>query len=763
MKGSLVGSQAVGTVVMVTALLAGGPVEATAQDGAVVRGTVRAEEGSVPLSQVMVELVELERRTLTDDLGRFRFRDIPAGTYTLRFELVGRSVVDRTIQVAGGVEVRDVELGAAPVALDPLLVLADRTRLSEGTRVDDVPGTVHVVSGAALEERPVLYDDVHALLRQVPGVSIQEEDGYGLRPNIGLRGTGSERTSKVTLMEDGVLIAPAPYAAPAAYYFPLAGRMEAIEVRKGSSQVRYGPFTIGGALNLVSTGIPSTATLRADAAAGSNGTRRLEVRAGNRGEHVGWLLETYRLESDGFKQLDGGGSTGLDLEDYVGKLRWNTDRDAPVYHELELKVGYYDERSDETYLGLTPADFAASPYRRYAASQEDRMRADHQQVQLRHGLHLPSGLNLVTTAYRNTFARNWYKVGRVLGSSISAVLSDPSSHAAELAVLRGGDSEDDALSVRANNREYYSQGIQAALGYELEAFGRHDLELGARYHRDEEDRFQHEDGYAMRDGVMVLTSTGAPGTQANRVSEATARSFYVQDRIRWGDLTVTPGIRYESIDFVRRDFAPGDADRVEPAGERENSVSAWIPGLGALYTVSPALRVFAGVHRGFGPPGPGADGETEPESSVSYELGLRLYGTGLRTQAAVFYSDYDNILGAETLSSGGRGTGDLHNGGAVTVGGFEIEASYDPLADSDLDWRLPLQVSYTWTSARFETSFESDFGPWGTVEAGDELPYLPRHQIFGRLGVERGAWTGTVTATATSAARTRAGQGPVEP
>lgn len=643
------------------------------------------------------------------------------------------------------------------------LIINERVMVIGGAdRAREIPGSAYFLTLDDLEQQRQAFGDVHRMLRQLPGINIQEEEGFGLRPNIGLRGSGSERSAKITLMEDGVLIAPAPYAAPAAYYFPSAGRMEAIEVRKGSSQVKYGPRTNGGAINLVSTSIPRQFDARARVAAGAYGTARALLNAGGSGERYGWLLETYQIRTGGFKQLDGGGDTGYDLHDYLGKLRINSAPGARVYQDLEVKLGLTRQTSHETYLGLTDEDFHADPLRRYAGSQQDVFRSDHEQYQVRHFAALGAGIDVTTVAYRNNFARNWYKLQSVNGVGLSALFDDPVEFADELAIARGADSVDDALQVRANNRDYYGQGVQSVIGWRP-AVGAviNQLEIGIRYHEDQEDRFQHQDGYRMVNGTMVLTSAGAPGSQSNRVSDARAWAVFVQDRINWGRWAIIPGVRFESIDLVRTDYSGDDPLRSAPTRVRTNQVDVAVPGVGVSYDASVGLQIYGGVHQGFAPPGPGTTEFTDAEQSINYELGARYDRGSLALDITGFFNDYSNLLGADTLASGGSGTGDLFNGGAVNVGGLEASArfAWTPTAG----WNLPLRTAYTYTHATFQDEFISDYEPWGKVEAGDRLPYLPEHQLSGAIGVERRRWHVDIEATFNGAMRTSASQGPIDP
>ena len=635
------------------------------------------------------------------------------------------------------------------------------TIIGHRTDVADVPGSAHVIDNESLEV--FIESDILRVLRTVPGVYLQEEEGFGLRPNIGIRGSGLDRSARIALLEDGVLIAPAPYSAPSAYYFPTQRRMHALEVLKGPAAIVIGPRTTGGAINLISTPIPAESGGAIDLRVGQHHTNDAHINFGHHGERISWLLETVQSASDGFKHIDGpvGGPTGYDLEDYVAKLRLDSDPSASLYQSLRFKLGYTEQTSDETYLGLTDADFASDPNLRYAASAGDVFDSEHAQYQLSYALDPGNSWRAEITAYRNEFKRNWYKLQSVNGTGIGSILDDAATFATELAYLKGDTSPDDAIAKRANKRSYYSQGIQASLEWDF-GFGDAEVALttGLRIHRDEEDRFQHEDAYRMEDGRLVVTTAAAPGSNTNRVSDADVQAFFADTEIRSGRWILTPGLRFEHADMQRLDYSTSDPSRDDgPARTRRNSVSAVIPGMGALYRLSSEWRLLAGIHKGFNPPAPGST--VEEESSLNVEAGTRYDNESLSFEAIYFVNDYDNLVGTVTESTGGGEIGDQYDGGKVSVKGLELSAAYEWGAGQV---RIPVDVEYTWThEAEFQSAFESGFDPWGTVEAGGELPYVPEHQLRASAGVVNPPWRFNLAANYIGTLRTRAGQGAFEP
>ena len=655
----------------------------------------------------------------------------------------------------------------------PLLVAANESKkdaepietvtiIGKRAEAADVPGSAHVIDNEELQT--FVNADVLRVLRSVPGVYIQEEEGFGLRPNIGIRGSGLDRSARIALLEDGILIAPAPYAAASAYYFPTQRRMSAVEILKGPAAVAVGPRTTGGAMNLISTPIPDAMGANIDIRGGDHATLDAHLNVGNRGERVSWLLETVQAQNDGFKTIDGpvGGDTGYELKDYMAKFQVDSDSSNPVYQSLRVKLGYTDQLSNETYLGLTDADFALDPNRRYAASANDQFVSEHEQFQATYVLDTDNNWRAEVTAYRNDFHRNWYKLQSVAGESIGKVLADPDTYAAEYGYLTGSISADDDIQVRANNRNYYSQGIQARIEWDF-AVGDTDILLntGVRLHEDEEDRFQHQDGYRMDDGVLVLTSAGAPGSQTNRVSDASVTSLFVDSEIRTGQWIFTPGVRFEDIDMRRLDYSTSDPTRADgPTRVRENSTQVVIPGAGALYRLNQDWRLLAGVHRGFNPPGPGSS--AKEESSLNFEAGVRFDDGDVTFESIWFLNDYDNLVGTVTESTGGGGEiGDQFDGGEVVVSGLELSAGYDISNDR---YTFPFSLKYTWTTeAEFHNAFDSSFDPWGRVEVGDELPYIPEHQLRLAAGLQHERFNVNFAANFVGKMRSKAGQGAFVP
>ena len=639
----------------------------------------------------------------------------------------------------------DAELGDPEPAVDSTIYVL-------GGREDilGVPGSGAVVTGEEIREQS--YDDPNQALRRVPGVYIRQEDGFGLFPNLSLRGVDSTRSAKVTVMEDGILTAPAPYSAPSAYYSPTTGRMDQIEVLKGSSQVLYGPHTTGGVINYVSTPIPDTNRVFAKVLIGSHDELRAHLLWGqtidardfdedSRLGRFGFLIEAFARTTGGFKEIDTGpdfldsGDTGFDKIEPMLRLFWEPD--LTVFNRLEFKIGYTDLEAREGYVGLSEADFSRDPTRRYAASRFDNIQTEQQRTYLRYQLRPTTTTDWTTTLYYNSFGRDWFKLHDVRDAggtrlSLSRALAENAAH---LATLRGEAAGE--LRVRHNAREYHAWGLETRVSQELELFGMpHTLTAGARYHEDRVRRDQQDEMFTQAaNGSITAQTFGAPGGAGNRRQDSKAISVYVQDGIEVTDaITLTPGVRYEHVDQSFRDFNNGQR------GESQQDVIAG--GLGATWRLLEELELFAGVYRGFSIPSPRAasrDGLDE-ETSIGAEIGPRFASADgvLSFEAALFFTRFEDLIVIDNI--GGTGTGDTENLGTVNTYGVELGASYDLGRHLDLPFRNPWHLGLTWTEA--ELRDDSNSGDPESIFAGGEkgnrVPYIPELAVSFGTGFEIG-------------------------
>lgn len=625
-------------------------------------------------------------------------------------------------------------------------------------------GSAYYISPVELQK--LGYTDINRMLRAVPGVNMYEEDGFGLRPNISLRGTKAERSERINIMEDGILATPAPYSSPAAYYFPNTARMYAVEVLKGSSQVQYGPFTTGGAINMVSTPIPNKFAIKANFSYGSFKTLKGYLMLGNSYKHWGYLVEYLRYSSNGFKDNKWSDDKGFMRTDIITKLRAQTAKEAGVNQSVELKLGYADEDSDESYLGLTEADFELNPYARYAASQMDRMRSKHYQASLNYHVDFTAKTKWLTQLYYNYYHRNWYKlndvrvgIGKYEKKGLSEILSYPETNDRYMRLVRGEENyEGEALFVRANNRSYYSRGVQSRLEHRTRLGHTYLTVEGAiRYHEDAEDRYQWDDSYGLKDGRMYIYLAGIHGSQANQITSARAFAAYALAKLTWDKLTLTTGLRYEDVNLHKNNLGTHDPRRTgHQRIETRNHVLALIPSLGLNYKLSSTLSAFGGIHKGFAPPSAGTD--QRAESSVNSELGLRYTQPKLKVEAIAYYNAYSNMLGSDLAAAGGQGTLEQFDVGAARVYGAELMLQCNLFPD---DWsvQMPIQMSYTYTDTRMLRDFESS--TWGQVFVGDEIPYIYKHALSVQLGVEHRLWDVNLSVRYNSDMRTEPGQGAI--
>ena len=682
------------------------PLTALAQSNTSFVGQVLDQNsGAIPGAAVTLGQANSnhEQTVITDAEGRFRFNSLFPADYRLRIKHTGFSVLESELRLPS--DKAEVVYRMNPDSIAESVVITSSHVLTSAETAERIPGSVEVIDSQVLENTRAFTST--EVLRKFSGINVRDEEGLGLRPNVGIRGLNPTRSSKLLLLEDGIPLTYAPYGDNSSYYHPPIDRFESVEVIKGSGQILYGPQTIGGVVNYITPVPPATRKTSLTLVGGNRNYFNGNLSYGDTFGNTGVLFGFTRKQGQGARENI---RSGLNDFNFKSVTTFN-NRQA-----LTAKFNYYREDSNVGYSGLRESEFRDNP--RQNPFRNDFFYGDRVGASLTHALVLNPEVVLTTNLYSSYFRRHWWRQ-----SSNSNERPNDSGDP-----LCGGMSN---LNTTCGNqgrlRRYIFAGLEPRLRITKPLFGRrNELETGFRVHFEDQERLQKNgDRPNSRDGVTV----------ENNERRNQAYSGFIQNRFSFGAFTVTPGLRIEHVKYRRTNRL------LNVSGETK--LTQLVPGIGVSYNSGNRLTLFAGVHRGFAPPRTediinnttGGSVNLDPELSWNYEAGLRARPhSAVRTEATFFRMDYSNQIVPASLA-GGIGSA-FTNGGETLHQGIELSTTLDTSSILRRRYSFYFRTSYTYLPiAEFRSVRFSSVPGFATASVtGNRLPYAPKQLLNATVG-----------------------------
>lgn len=589
------------------------------------------------------------------------------------------------------------QLRAEVVSVLPTIQIFDQKN-----SLDQTPGSGVIIDQETIKDtNPVSAQD---LLRKVPGVQVVETEGYGFYPRITIRGIGSDMSRKVLLLEDGAPIALGPFTDPSAYYSPPVERFERVEILKGSGALRFGPSTIGGAINYITRNPPSEPGGRVNVSGGNMGYRNIFAEYG--GSWDTWIggVSVLHKEGDGWRDMP------FEVSDVVAKA----GKAIGEKNFVSVKATYYDMTGQHTYTGLTENEYRQD-YKQNKA-KNDKMFLNRKSVDLNHDLEISAKTKMKNLFYWNQVERDWWRENFTFNAGTGTNVA--------------GNRNQGRL------RDFQVYGIDSRITHQHELFNiKNELEFGVRYHKE------------VMDNLRVDGVNGAPSSyqadpsvlpreddqrSANSIALFLENKFHLSSK-----LSLTPGVRVESYE-QERDIKFWSNAAVNQESKVNNTEI--VPGIGLVYKLNDNHTIFAGVHKGFAPPrvqdvvdNAAVATDLDAERSTNFELGARGKHSRGNYEVTLFRLDFSNQL-VQASQSGGAGAV-LTNAGETLNQGLELGANYYLFSN------FTLAGNYTWLESADLTSTRIIAG---SDRKGNRLTYAPEHVANVRLIYKKNKWSGNL-------------------
>lgn len=564
-------------------------------DKGTIKGTVKDKTGK-PVEFVNIQVEKTALGAYTDESGKFTIKNIPQGDYIIIASVVGFEPIKQNVTVKTG-ETTTVSFDVA----EKVHTLKEVSVTSTGIKgeIKDIPGTVSVIDAKQIQESGA--QNIGQIINRVPGVNYLDEDGRGLKPNIGLRGLDPLRNRNLLVLMDGKFpIGMTYYGDPASYYMTPVQSIDRIEVIKGASPVLYGGYSVGGVVNLITKKGKFTPETKADVSYGSFNSLNAQLSTSGNNGKVNYMISGLHRQGDSYRDRG-----KFNVNDFTINLGTHLDSTS----EISIYLNGFSEDS-ETPGGLTQAQYDSDPTQSQHTS--DHFYSKRFSTALSYKKVYKKYHTFSTSVYGNYFVRDWW-----------IAYKNPTNY--------------------GYLRDIHAIGNVSDYNLTKNIFGmKNSLIVGVRVHSDRLDDLNIK-------GDDKESRTGT--TTGNKVNTSFIYEGYIYDELSiTKNLTIAPGVRYSNINYKRNDFVVKRKDEI--------TAEAFVYSGGLIYKIKDHSRIYATVSKGFQPPtlnsalNPGnidAGVDLKPETSMNYEAGFRTDPfSWLSLNASVYRMDFTNKVISES-------------------------------------------------------------------------------------------------------------------
>jgi iron complex outermembrane receptor protein len=568
-----------------------------------------------------------------------------------------------------------------------------------GSRVEhnsfDLPAAIDVVDAAHIRDTQMRVNASESL-SAVPGLVAQNRQNYAQDLQISSRGFGARSAfgvRGVRLIADGIPASmPDGQGQAATFNLDMAER---IEVLRGPFSAIYGNHS-GGVVQLFTRDGSGSPSAELSAVGGSDGIRKLDLNAQGKAGAVGYVIDTSRFETDGYRA-----HSAAQRDQSFAKLTLAPSASS----KLTLTASSLTQDDTQDPLGVTWATYlrdprageidstdTATPKRTFADRYNTRKSIEHHQLGI---------------AFEQRFGDDRVRA-MVYGGNRQVIQYQAFSRGFQASTSHSG-------GVVDFDRDFYGADINWLSVRQLGG-GKLSTTIGIDYGKSTDERQGFEN--------FIGTQLGVKGKlRRDETNVLSSLDPYAQAEWEGGPWVLTAGVRHSSMKVDVDDHFLSNGN--DSGGVDYSNTT---PVLAALYKLSPTLNLYASAARGFETPtlnelfyssgGSGFNFKLKPAKSTHLEAGVKtMLGNAVRINAALFQVKTDDELVVDT-SGGGRTS--YRNASETLRKGAEVSL------DATLGGGFSARLALTALRATYETAF-------GTVKAGSRLPGVPSSNLFGEL------------------------------